>query len=396
MSGNRESLTVPTTGLLSESDVLHRYDLSGNISNITSNISLVIYETLHLHTTPEAYIVPIIFGLIFIIGVIGNGVLIYTVARNKCMRNTPNIYIVSLSLGDLLLILVTVPFAATLYTFTIWPYGVVLCKISKSLETVSLGVSVFTLTALSADRYKAIVDPMSKHMGAPLARTIATASLIWVGSILLAIPDMIGSNIVYMRFPLGNNMTQVLATCDSNPPEWGKLYAELRALVMFFVYFAIPMLVIAMFYLLMARILIISSHNMPGEGQCKGGKNKQIEARKKVAKVVLSFVLVFGLCWLPRHVYILWFHFDPGFYNIFWHVLKIFGFCLSFINSCVNPMALYFLSKQFRKYYNRYLFCKSTKKAKVQERENSNMYNFNSTVRRTSTTMTMIQSQTMC
>lgn len=72
---------------------------------------------------------------------------------------------------------------------------------------------------------------------------------------------------------------------------------------------------------------------------------------------MLSFVIVFIICWLPRHIYFLWFYYDPGLYNMFWHVFKIVGFCLGFINSCVNPLALYFLSKQFRRYYNRYMFC---------------------------------------
>ncbi len=124
-------------------------------------------------------------------------------------------------------------------------------------------------------------------------------------------------------------------------------------------------------------------------------QHRQMEARKKVAKVVLSFVIVFICCWLPRHVYIMWFFFDPGLYNLFWHVFKILGFCMSFINSCVNPLALYFLSRQFRHYYNRYLFCCC--KAKVTKRgqeEFSTMYKYNSTVRRTSTTMTMLPSQT--
>jgi 7 transmembrane receptor (rhodopsin family) len=82
----------------------------------------------------------------------------------------------------------------------------------------------------------------------------------------------------------------------------------------------------------------------------------QLEARKKVARIVLSFVVVFIICWLPRHVWYFWYHFDEyGEYNMFWHIFKIAAFCLSFINSCVNPFALYFLSRQFRHYYHRYL-----------------------------------------
>ena len=82
-----------------------------------------------------------------------------------------------------------------------------------------------------------------------------------------------------------------------------------------------------------------------------------MEARKKVARLVLSFVVVFVVCWLPRHVFYFWYNFDPAEYNMFWHVFKIVAYCLSYVNSCVNPLALYFLSRQFRRYYDRYLFC---------------------------------------
>lgn len=39
---------------------------------------------------PETYIVPIIFALIFVIGVVGNGTLVAVFVRHKAMRNVPN------------------------------------------------------------------------------------------------------------------------------------------------------------------------------------------------------------------------------------------------------------------------------------------------------------------
>ena len=75
-----------------------------------SNSSHGVHQTTHIVDMPESFAVPIVFGIIFVVGVVGNGTLIYTVLRNKSMRNVPNIFIVSLSLGDLLLILVSVPF----------------------------------------------------------------------------------------------------------------------------------------------------------------------------------------------------------------------------------------------------------------------------------------------
>ena len=71
-------------------------------------------------------------------------------------------YILSLALADLLVIVTTVPLTSTVYTFPSWPYGSLLCTVSEFTKDVSIGVSVFTLTALSGDRFFAIVDPLRK------------------------------------------------------------------------------------------------------------------------------------------------------------------------------------------------------------------------------------------
>ena len=113
------------------------------------NASSLNNDTETLHEGPEGIIVPILFGLIFLIGIVGNGTLIFTVLVNKNMRNTPNVLIVSLALGDLLLLLISVPFISTIYTFVEWPYGEAMCKFTEFTISLSLGVSVLTLTALS-------------------------------------------------------------------------------------------------------------------------------------------------------------------------------------------------------------------------------------------------------
>ena len=79
-------------------------------------------------------------------------------------------YICSLAVGDILVIFFCVPFTSTVYTVESWPYGLLVCKFSEFIKDVSIGVSVFTLTALSADRYFAIVDPMRKLTGCRATR----------------------------------------------------------------------------------------------------------------------------------------------------------------------------------------------------------------------------------
>ena len=219
---------------------------TGNSSNCTTEDNESIFSR-----SPEAYTVPVVFAIIVIVGVVGNGTLILTVLKNKTMRNAPNIFIVSLAFGDLLLILVSVPFTATIYTFTQWPYGETLCKLNEFLQALSLGVSVFTLTVLSADRYVAIVDPMKRHRTSSMGETLAIAGVVWLVSTGLAILELVAAHIAT---PYPN-----IHVCELHPDSWPAWYPKFHTVFRFIVYFAVPILTIGVFYTLMARILFLSS-----------------------------------------------------------------------------------------------------------------------------------------
>jgi len=68
------------------------------------NISEIEFETGYIPypERPETYIVPVIFSLILIMGVTGNGFLILILLCDAAMRNIPNTYVFSLAVGDLL------------------------------------------------------------------------------------------------------------------------------------------------------------------------------------------------------------------------------------------------------------------------------------------------------
>jgi len=74
-------------------------------------------------------IIPIIFGLIAVLGFVGNLSVIIVVAANKNMRNTTNILIIGLAAADLVFIIVCVPFTAVIYVIPVWPFGLVWCKV---------------------------------------------------------------------------------------------------------------------------------------------------------------------------------------------------------------------------------------------------------------------------
>ncbi|XP_076679256.1 neuropeptide CCHamide-1 receptor-like isoform X2 [Andrena cerasifolii] len=320
---------------------------------------------------PETYIVPIVFLLILLIGLTGNGVLALTILRHSNMRNVPNIYVFSLALGDLLVIVTCVPFTSTAYILDSWPFGLVMCKVSECVKDISVGVSVFTLTALSADRFFAIVDPMRKlhATGRRATRfTVIVASLIWLLAIFCAIP----ASFSYIKdFRVNKNVS--FRACYPFPDEFGPNYSKTILVCRFFIYYAVPLSIIAVFYILMARHLMHSTRNIPGEMQ---GQVRQVKARKKVAKMVMAFVIVFAVCFFPQHVFMLWFYIHPTAqedYNAFWHYFRILSFCLAFTNSCINPIALYCVSGTFRKYFDRYLLCCIPRKSRRRHRRPSDL-----------------------
>ncbi|XP_018054285.1 PREDICTED: neuropeptide CCHamide-1 receptor-like [Atta colombica] len=273
------------------------------------------------------------------------------------MRNIPNTYVLSLALGDLLVIVTYIPFTLFVYVLDSWPWGLTICKLSEYAKDISIGVSVFTLAALSAERYCAIVNPIRRHVAGLSAKplTVLTASLIWVLAIVIAMPAVLFSEITSVPV-LGNRSILI---CNPFPEEFGEIYRKSMVMFKFLAYYLIPLCVIAIFYLSMTWHLTLSTRNMPCELP-DSDLHEQIKARKRVGKMVVCFIIIFVICFLPYHIYVLWFHFNPTAmddFNSYWNTFRIFGFCLSFINSCVNPIALYLISRTFRQKFNKYLCC---------------------------------------
>ncbi len=129
--------------------------------------------------------------LIFILGLSGNGVVIFTVWRAKSKRRAADVYIGNLALADLTFV-ITLPLWAVYTALGYhWPFGVALCKISSYVVLVNMYASVFCLTCLSFDRYLAIVHSLSSGRLRSRATMLASLGAIWFLSCLLAVPTLL-------------------------------------------------------------------------------------------------------------------------------------------------------------------------------------------------------------
>ena len=91
-------------------------------------------------------IVPILFGIIVIVGLFGNALVVIVVACNPQMRSTTNLLIINLAIADLLFIVFCVPFTAWDYAFPFWPFGNIWCKIVQYLIVVCAYASIYTVS----------------------------------------------------------------------------------------------------------------------------------------------------------------------------------------------------------------------------------------------------------
>ncbi len=94
----------------------------------------------------------VIYSLIFLLGMAGNLSVIVYFAKHKRIRLAPNMFLVNLSIAQILLCLTTLPITPISLIQKEWKLGKVLCKISPMLNTVTVLVISLSLCCIAVDR----------------------------------------------------------------------------------------------------------------------------------------------------------------------------------------------------------------------------------------------------
>lgn len=112
---------------------------------------------------PTSVIVSVVFSLIFLLGTIGNSLVLAVLLRSgQVGYNTTNLFILNLSVADFFFIIFCVPFQATIYSLEGWVFGSFMCKVVHFFINLTMYASSFTLAAVSVDRYVFVSQPFSK------------------------------------------------------------------------------------------------------------------------------------------------------------------------------------------------------------------------------------------
>ncbi|XP_078085370.1 C-C chemokine receptor type 9-like [Mustelus asterias] len=135
------------------------------------------------------YYIPPFYIIVFLLGFVGNMVVVVLYASYKRMRNMTDVYLLNLAIADLLF-LGTLPFWA-LDAKLGWIFGNFLCKTVKALYKINFFSCMLLLTCISIDRYIAIVKAVKAHASKHkiLLHSKLISLIVWVTAVLLSLPD---------------------------------------------------------------------------------------------------------------------------------------------------------------------------------------------------------------
>ncbi|KAF7649600.1 hypothetical protein LDENG_00138920 [Lucifuga dentata] len=95
-----------------------------------------------------------------LVTILGNAVVIVSIAHFKQLHNPTNVMIMSLALADVLVGAVVMPFSAVRTVDGCWFYGDDFCLLHSSFDMFLTSVSIFHLVCIAVDRYQAICNPL--------------------------------------------------------------------------------------------------------------------------------------------------------------------------------------------------------------------------------------------
>lgn len=275
---------------------------------------------------------PITYTLIFILGLVLNGAVLWL----SCCQTKPwscaTIYLMNLMVADLLYLL-SLPFLVVTYSVSdTWLFGEILCRLVRFLFYANLYSNILLLTCISVHRFLGVCHPLSSLPYRTRRHAWQAAAATWTLVVLQLLPTFVYSRTKYVN-------GRAICYDTTSPENFDRFFAY--GVVLTFSGFLFPSLIILVCYSLMVRSLTSPVEALPETGYM---------ARAKSIRTILLVCSLFTLCFVPYHI-ARFFYFVTRFRNsrdceLLSAASLAYKICrpLASMSSCLNPI-LYFLSR---------------------------------------------------
>ncbi|XP_031699968.1 galanin receptor type 2 [Anarrhichthys ocellatus] len=307
---------------------MNEYNMQKNLSSVNSS-----------SWKAESVVISLGFSVIFLVGTARNSLVLAVLFRNGQMNTkTTNLFILNLGIADLSFIVFCVPLQATIYTLDEWVFGPVVCKVVHFIIFLTMYASIFTLTAVSLDRYLAICCPLRSRETRTVKNALTCIVLVWALALVFSWPYLS----YYSQMDLSGTVVCI--------PSWETKPRIIMDMCTFIFGYVVPVLVLGLTYARTVRYLWTSVDPVKDMSESRRSK-------WRVTKMIVMVAALFCLCWLPRHLVVLCMWFGRFPLNHATYVLRILSHMVAYTNSCLNPIVYALVSKHIRKGFRKVFSC---------------------------------------
>lgn len=234
----------------------------------------------------------LLYSLVFLLGLTGNTLVVYVVARRRKMHTVFNIFLANLAVSDILMCLLAVPFTPISVLHS-WMFGETICHIVPMALGVTVYVSTLTSTAIAVNRYIVIVHPYRPKM-----RPIFCLPLllfIWSLSVLISLPLAIYQKVSW------DQMDGSYFCHEDWPHQTSKQFFTVGNFVL---QFLVPCSIIVFCYANVSVALAVRSRTAIGSGRANPNRiDHEVLRNRRTTRMLVAMVSIFVCCWMPLNAF---------------------------------------------------------------------------------------------
>nr|AKO62911.1 long neuropeptide F receptor isoform 2 [Rhodnius prolixus] len=263
--------------------------------NDTFNFSLnEVYRILIEHKNDDHNVDPVaeailiaLYALLIVVGILANLIVSFVVARRPQMHTARNLYIVNLTVSDMTLCLVCMPFTLVNILRRAWTLGIVLCKLVPALQGTNIMVSIGTITVIALDRYFTIVR--GQDSATTRRRVIISIALVWFFSFLATLPVVFFQIVEPFKF----EAVILYETCIERWPSQELKVAYAVCVLM--IQAVIPALVVGCIHAKIASYLNAHAKTQRDSKRAQ----RELQRNKRTTLLLSAVAVLFAVSWLP-------------------------------------------------------------------------------------------------